>query len=481
MPLFVASAANAAVGVQRWESLTCKSKTPTCRRSPNSGFGPEPGIEKSLTPPAGQCKGSTPGKALHPGRRPPELTGSPTSGSTPTRASSASAGSRPTFLKDIVVDTPEGLSVNPEALPQCEVEELETTGECPAADAGRRQLPHRRGADARTAKTNAPANRRRSQANACRPASRCRSTTWCRSRECRRWSRFPTEGGPDLHRRLAEPGRPARHLHDQRHPSAVGEPARRSSSRAWSSSAPKANEPEPARRRDLPDDAEQLRRRPGLEVDPRHAGSSLRSRSVEHRRQRTRRRPARPAAQTCRSNRKSRSPRKAGKAVDSPEPTTVDVGIPFDPQAPIANSYLKVAKVTLPEGMGINPSAGNGAHVVHATNSSTTTRICRWNARRRRRSARSKSQTPALPAGSITGEVYVGAPLKNGPGVFESGEQFRIFIYALLGPVRRQRAPRGQGLPERDHRSADRGRAGKSAGDVPGTSACTSTAATRAS
>ncbi len=39
-------------------------------------------------------------------------------------------------------------------------------------------------------------------------------------------------------------------------------------------------------------------------------------------------------------------------------------------------------------------------------------------------------ETPSLPNGSITGEVYVGEPLKNGPGAFESGEQFRIFIYA---------------------------------------------------
>ena len=50
-----------------------------------------------------------------------------------------------------------------------------------------------------------------------------------------------------------------------------------------------------------------------------------------------------------------------GGAVDSPEPTTVDVGIPFDASTePIANSYLKTAKVVLPEGMGINPSSAIG-------------------------------------------------------------------------------------------------------------------------
>ncbi|HEY0280854.1 MAG TPA: hypothetical protein VGC32_21525 [Solirubrobacterales bacterium] len=117
------------------------------------------------------------------------------------------------------------------------------------------------------------------------------------------------------------------------------------------------------------------------------------------------------------------------KAVDSPEATTVDVGIPWNPNAPIANSYLKVAKVTLPEGMGINPSAGNtitscsdaqfGYHTAQAVTCPAASQIGTVNI-----------ETPSLPNGSITGEVYVGEPLKNGPGVFETGEQFRIFIYA---------------------------------------------------
>ena len=118
------------------------------------------------------------------------------------------------------------------------------------------------------------------------------------------------------------------------------------------------------------------------------------------------------------------------RGVDSPEPTTVDVGIPFNADAPIANSYLKTAKVTLPEGMGINPSASNGLEVctdeqfhyhtalpVECPDASKIGTV--------------EIQTPSLPSGSIKGNVYVGAPLKNGPGVFESGEQFRIFIYGF--------------------------------------------------
>ena len=39
-------------------------------------------------------------------------------------------------------------------------------------------------------------------------------------------------------------------------------------------------------------------------------------------------------------------------------------------------------------------------------------------------------QTPSLPPNSLGGTVYVGEPLKNGPGASSSGEQFRIFIHA---------------------------------------------------
>src|SRR3978361_1115326 len=57
-PLFVSSTANAAVGVQKWESLTCKENVD----KPTELGVPEPGIEKSLTTPVGQCNNSTPEK-----------------------------------------------------------------------------------------------------------------------------------------------------------------------------------------------------------------------------------------------------------------------------------------------------------------------------------------------------------------------------------------------------------------------------------
>jgi hypothetical protein len=118
-----------------------------------------------------------------------------------------------------------------------------------------------------------------------------------------------------------------------------------------------------------------------------------------------------------------------GGAVDSPEPTTVDVGIPWSASDEIANSYLKTAKVTLPEGMGINPSSANGlvpctdAQFAKGTNNPITCPTASV-------IGTVEVQTPSLPPNSMGGTVYIGEPLKNGPGAASSGEQFRIFIHA---------------------------------------------------
>jgi len=124
------------------------------------------------------------------------------------------------------------------------------------------------------------------------------------------------------------------------------------------------------------------------------------------------------------------------KATDSPEPVTVEVGLPYEKEKPegITNSYLKTAKVTMPEGMGINPSSANGLEICTDKQFAMGTNdpvACPEASK----IGTVTVETPSLPAGSIGGAVYVGEPLKNGPGVNESGEQFRIFIHAS-GPER---------------------------------------------
>jgi hypothetical protein len=123
------------------------------------------------------------------------------------------------------------------------------------------------------------------------------------------------------------------------------------------------------------------------------------------------------------------------KATDSPEPVTVDLGIPYEKGKPggLINSYLKTAKVTLPVGAGINPASAaltpcSDSQFHRGTNLAVE---CPSGSQ----IGTVKVETPALPAGSIGGAVYLAEPLKNGPGASSTGEQFRIFIHAS-GPER---------------------------------------------
>jgi hypothetical protein len=114
-----------------------------------------------------------------------------------------------------------------------------------------------------------------------------------------------------------------------------------------------------------------------------------------------------------------------GDAVDSPEATEVNVGIPFDPTELIANSYLKTAKVVLPEGTSLNPASANGlvgctdAQFARGTNDPIACPAAS-------KVGTVEVQTPSLPADSLTGTVYVGQPLNQ---IASTGEQFRIFIH----------------------------------------------------
>ncbi|HKB50765.1 MAG TPA: hypothetical protein VKC63_04990 [Solirubrobacterales bacterium] len=111
-------------------------------------------------------------------------------------------------------------------------------------------------------------------------------------------------------------------------------------------------------------------------------------------------------------------------ATDSPDPVTLDIGIPFDPKEPIANSYLKTATVNLPEGAGINPSLANGlqtcsdAQFKYHTNEAIE---CPGGSK----IGTVDVETPSLPPDSLHGTVYVAAPTSSNP---TTGNQFRVFL-----------------------------------------------------
>jgi hypothetical protein len=406
--VFAAPSAQGAFGIANWEALTCKENVDT----PNVGEPPIVGLPP-LAKAAGQCTKETPERWFT------QAAGHPDFGITDftlntvpnVPAAEGKIGFPEGFVKEIVVDTPEGLSVNPEAVPQCTVVELEETKCLPEHQVGINYL-----------------------------------TVAAQSPEC-----LPKPPGKCANARVALPVYNL--VPFQGVPSMVGfqttfkhevfivgslDPVDQHVTFTISDIDPPGAESPPIIGSRLvfegiAGDGTYLTMPsncgPGqtsiLTVDsqgpPFEAAASSDQESFT----------TAVGASGC-----DKVPFKPtiavstqGGNVDSPEPTTVDVGIPFNPAEPIANSYLKTAKVTLPEGMGINPSSANGletcseAQFAKGTNDPIT-------CPKASEIGTVEVQTPSLPPNSLGGTVYVAEPKQNGPGAAGSGEQFRIFIHA---------------------------------------------------
>lgn len=112
---------------------------------------------------------------------------------------------------------------------------------------------------------------------------------------------------------------------------------------------------------------------------------------------------------------------------DRPDGLAVDVKVPQNPEpTQINSSTLRNASVTLPEGMTLNPSAATGLEAC------TDAQIGIGTENQVSCPAGSKVgtvaiETPTLPKGALTGNVYVGQPLSTEPA---SGREYRIFVDA---------------------------------------------------
>jgi hypothetical protein len=123
---------------------------------------------------------------------------------------------------------------------------------------------------------------------------------------------------------------------------------------------------------------------------------------------------------------------------DSPSGPAVAVHVPFEPptlaeiaqeKTRQANSYVREARVTMPPGMGINPSAASGGlqtctNAQFGLGTHNEANGCPPGSR----IGSVSIDTPPLPDGSLTGSVYVGQQLSRDP---LSGEEYRIFVEAL--------------------------------------------------
>jgi len=116
---------------------------------------------------------------------------------------------------------------------------------------------------------------------------------------------------------------------------------------------------------------------------------------------------------------------------DSPAGATVTVDLPEVKNPAMGDksqgsSHVRAARVSLPEGMGLNPSAANGLVACTDAQFGKGTRnpvACPEGSK----VGTVEVDTPPLPGGSLTGSVYVGQQLSRDPA---SGEQYRIFVTA---------------------------------------------------
>jgi hypothetical protein len=116
----------------------------------------------------------------------------------------------------------------------------------------------------------------------------------------------------------------------------------------------------------------------------------------------------------------------ATQQVDSPSAAGIEVLVPFDPTAGIADSNVKDAVITLPRGMGLNPSAAPGLQMCTEGQfgKGTRTPIGCPDASKIGTAA---IETPPLPSGSLTGSLYLGQQLGRDP---QSGNVYRVFFDA---------------------------------------------------
>ena len=121
---------------------------------------------------------------------------------------------------------------------------------------------------------------------------------------------------------------------------------------------------------------------------------------------------------------------------DSPAATEVQVAVPFEvptagekalPLTKQASSQLRTARLTLPQGMGINPSAANGLATCTNAQLGKGTRSLANSCPPASKIGTVAIDTPPLPDGSLTGDVYVGQQLSRDPA---SGDEYRIFVEA---------------------------------------------------
>jgi hypothetical protein len=117
-------------------------------------------------------------------------------------------------------------------------------------------------------------------------------------------------------------------------------------------------------------------------------------------------------------------------AIDSPAAATITTKLPFDPAKEggeaQSQSHLRKAVVTLPAGMGLNPSGSSGLVACSDAQFKKGVRTYNNECPANSRIGTASIDSPPL-AKSLTGNIYVGQQKSSNPA---SGEEFRILVEA---------------------------------------------------
>jgi hypothetical protein len=100
-------------------------------------------------------------------------------------------------------------------------------------------------------------------------------------------------------------------------------------------------------------------------------------------------------------------------ASDHPDGITSEVTIPHDPTS-IDTSQVKTAKISLPEGMTLNPSAAAGLTACTEKQARIHSETFGTDCPKSSEVGTATLEVPTLPAGSLTGSVYLGAQNESG-------------------------------------------------------------------
>jgi hypothetical protein len=99
---------------------------------------------------------------------------------------------------------------------------------------------------------------------------------------------------------------------------------------------------------------------------------------------------------------------------DQPDGITTSIGVPHVTGKEIDSSQVKTATVTLPEGMTLNPSAAAGLEACTPAQARITSPVAGVACPVGSKVGTATLEVPTLPAGSLTGNVYLGGP-ESGP------------------------------------------------------------------